>query len=41
MHDSLAAGGNQARALTFFLESLTPSERAQLRRLLKERGGPA
>ena len=40
MHESLAAGGNQARALSFFLESLTTAERSQLRRLLNERGGP-
>ncbi len=39
MHDSLAAGGNQARALTFFLDGLTSAEVDQLRRLLNERGG--
>jgi predicted transcriptional regulator len=39
MHEVLVAAGNQPRALSFFLESLTSAERAQLRRLLQERGG--
>jgi predicted transcriptional regulator len=39
MHEVLVEAGNQPRALSFFLESLTSAERAQLRRLLKDRGG--
>jgi predicted transcriptional regulator len=38
MHEVLETAGNQPRALSFFIESLTPAERTQLRRLLNERG---
>jgi predicted transcriptional regulator len=39
MHEVLVAAGNQPRALSFFIESLTSAERTQLRRLLQKRGG--
>jgi predicted transcriptional regulator len=35
MREILAAAGDRSAALTRFLESLSPAERAQLRRLLK------
>ncbi|HEX9549399.1 MAG TPA: BlaI/MecI/CopY family transcriptional regulator [Acidimicrobiales bacterium] len=38
MNEVLAKAGDRPQALSFFLESLAPHDRAQLRRMLKDQG---
>jgi len=39
MGDVLVAAGDRPKALAFFLQALPPADRAQLRRMLKDRPG--